>query len=498
MTMTDSSGKVVKVSKSNTLTLSRDESAKLSNGDFTVTYALVPGNSQTAYLTNYAITANQKLSPLPTKSGNKDIDAILAGSYYWWHDLGQVATISDTLITDTVKQIDGARTTIYYDYLETGAETYLSNSDRSGFEAMDTDQRTAVVSALDYLSSLINVTFEQDANRADIVFGTNQQTDSSGYAKYPLGNGGNPSVVMLDNRDSEGTETNTGAELQDKTSYAWYTLIHELGHAMGLKHPGPYNAGGGKAPPPYLSGSKDNRITTVMSYKDAPGTINVSVSGTSTQYSYSYQGTSPTSYKALDIAALQYIYGANRSTTAEAIDVADGFKAYQAVWAPLGVALDASDTSRTNVFDLRPGGYSSISVLSSADQLAALSADVKAKVAGVSDVSATSIATNILKNKALKGKVYNGTNTMGLAWGSKYTEVTGGSGADRFYAGAYSATVDGGTGSDTLYLQGKVTEWTSATLQDGSKTYINQKTGAVITAKGIEAVAYYKSTAKAV
>jgi hypothetical protein len=27
-------------------------------------------------------------------------------------------------------------------------------------------------------------------------------------------------------------------------SYNWSTIIHETGHALGLKHPGNYNAGG--------------------------------------------------------------------------------------------------------------------------------------------------------------------------------------------------------------------------------------------------------------
>jgi len=494
MTLSDASGKVVKTSKSNTLTLSSAESAKLASGNYTVSFSLTPPKGGTAYLTSFVLNAYQKLSPLPSKSGNADLDAILAGSYYWWHDVGQVATLSKTPITDTVKQVNGARATLYYDYLS-GSEAYLSSDDKKGFAAMSEGQKSAVVSAMGYLSSLINVDFVQDSTKADIVFGTNQQDASSGYAKYPLGNGANPSVLMLDNIDGT-VATNTGEQLQDKSSYAWYTLIHELGHAMGLKHPGAYNAGGGKAPPPYLSGSKDNRITTVMSYKDAPGTVNVSVAGSNSGYSYTYSGISLTSYKVLDIAALQYLYGANTSTQAQDLTVGDGFKSYQAVWAPgNGIKLDASTTTRTNVFDLRPGGYSSISILSNNDQINSIKASFTSQ--GVSDANAQKFAQEIATSKVLKGKLFDGKNTLGLAWGSAFQQVTGGASDDRFYAGGYSSTVIGGSGNDTLFLQGKATNWTESSIADG-KTFTNKTTGSVITAKGIEMVKYYSANGSAI
>jgi serralysin len=38
--------------------------------------------------------------------------------------------------------------------------------------------------------------------------------------------------------------------------------MHEIGHALGLKHPGNYNAGGGTSPGPFLSKSLDNPGST--------------------------------------------------------------------------------------------------------------------------------------------------------------------------------------------------------------------------------------------
>ena len=368
LSVADSTGKVIKTSTSGSLSLTAAETGKLANGDFTLTLKATPGKGGSAWLNSYTLNAYQQLSSLPSSSGNTAVDAILAGKNYWWHDEGEVAKASATAITPTVNQISGAKTKLYYGFL-TGQENYLSKDDKAGFAAMDTDQQSAVGDALSYLSSLINVEFIKDESKANITFGTNQQTSSAGYAKYPNGNGLGASVLMLDKADSKGVATNTGAQLNDHSSYAWYTLIHELGHAMGLKHPGAYNAGGGTTPGPYLPAASDNRGTTVMSYNDAAGSKKLNVSASSNGYTYSSSGISPSSYKVLDIAALQYLYGSNKNTDASDLTVSDSYQSYSAVWAPKGLRVDASATTRSNVFDMRAGYYSSIAIRTADDQI---------------------------------------------------------------------------------------------------------------------------------
>lgn len=496
LSLVDAAGKVVKGSTTSELTLSRDETMKLANGDYTIALSVSPPKGGWAYLTGYTLSATQNLSRIPTLSGNTDLDAILAGASSWWHDEGVVATPSTTAVTSTVKQLSGGASTIYYDFLA-GGEAYLSSADNAGFVTMDASQREAVTGALDYLSSLANVTFVQDSAKAQIAFGTNQQIESAGYARYPLGNGANPSVLMLDNLDKYNLPTNTGEQLKDRSSYAWHTLIHELGHAMGLKHPGSYNAGGGTTAGPYLPASKDHRGTTVMSYNDAPGALTLTVAGSESSYSYSYRGATPTTYKVLDIAALQYLYGANTASVAADVKVTDSFKDYSTIWAPQGASVDASATSRSNLFDLRQGSYSSIAIQKTTDQIATLKSQFVAK--GVSESRALTYATTLVNNtKALKGKIFDGRNTLGLAWGSRYTTVAGGAADDRIYAADYSTSVSGGAGNDTLYLQGAAKDWIRSRAGDGADVFTSRANGAVITARGVEAVAYYKATAAAV
>src|SRR5204863_147361 len=72
------------------------------------------------------------------------------------------------------------------------------------------------------------------------------------------------------------------------------TILHELGHALTLKHPGNYDADGSGAPGPYLPTGQDNNKYTVMSYYADPD-----------------NGARNPHLGLYDIAALQARFGAN-------------------------------------------------------------------------------------------------------------------------------------------------------------------------------------------
>ena len=132
-------------------------------------------------------------------------------------------------------------------------------------------------------------------------------------------------------------------------SFGYYTLIHEIAHAMGLKHPGNYNGSGsgltGNAgDAPYLPFDKDNTRNTIMSYNAAYSRFS------------DPNGENPRSLMAYDIRALQYLYGArsdfNGDNNVYKFD-SSNFNTVQTIWDGGGSdTLDFSALPANNVYSL--------------------------------------------------------------------------------------------------------------------------------------------------
>jgi len=84
-----------------------------------------------------------------------------------------------------------------------------------------------------------------------IRFGTNYQTGSAAYAYYPTSSGGTGGDVYLSRYSDSNSSPSPG-------NAGFSTLVHEIGHAIGLKHPGNYNISGGGTEGPYLPYGQDN------------------------------------------------------------------------------------------------------------------------------------------------------------------------------------------------------------------------------------------------
>lgn len=209
-------------------------------------------------------------------------------------------------------------------------------------------------------------------------------------------------------------------------SYAYMTMLHETGHALGLDH--------GHSGTYALPANHDSLEYSVMTYRSYAG-------GPTGAYSVS-DGSYPRSYMLNDLAALQYMYGANYSTNA-------GDTAYR--WSPTtgelaingtgqgaastntiletiwdGGGTDTYDFSAyaTNLaVDINPGGWTTTSTA----QLARLGGDHLAR---------GNIASAYL----------SGGNPASLI-----ENVIGGTGNDRIVGNIAANRLVGGAGNDTLY-----------------------------------------------
>ncbi|MGV7206235.1 DUF4214 domain-containing protein [Oxalobacteraceae bacterium A2-2] len=316
-------------------------------------------------------------------TGNNSIDSLVFSS--WASKAGAPVSLTYSFMTRVLAGGDAA--------------------DSVGFAPMSAEQKVAARAALASWSAIANITFTEVATGGNIQFGTNDQgNDSSGYAYLP--DGRTPTGLYLNNKDATNSIHTTG-------SYGNTVLIHEIGHTLGLKHPGDYNAAGDAVDGPFLPAATDNMDYSVMSYNNGQGTSQLRL-----------YDTTPMMY---DIQAIQYLYGANM-----AYHTGNDTYAYSAATAPLCIwdaggsdTLDFSACTAATIINLNAGTFSSTAP-------------------GYNNVS---IAFNVSIEKAIAGA--GGSTIYGNNVGNV---ITGGAGADLIYQGAGNDTINGGGGNDTVVL----------------------------------------------
>ena len=166
----------------------------------------------------------------------------------------------------------------------------------TGFAPLNERQQAAARQALARWAAVCNITITEVADDDDggiIRFGTCSSTivpTSGAYYPNDYESGGD---VWFGNSNANSPNNPLAG------GYAFNTFVHELGHSLGLKHP---HEIWGVFPKAGLA--VDAMQNTVMSYR--------SYLGDSTSGGYSNAGDSfPSAPMAYDIAAVQYLYGAN-------------------------------------------------------------------------------------------------------------------------------------------------------------------------------------------
>lgn len=312
-----------------------------------------------------------------------------------------------------------------------------SNSTDPGFARFNAAQIQATELALDLWSDVANISFQRVtsngtaySNSATILFSTDTDSGGYGWAYFP-GSTSSTNIagdVFINTSNGWFSDVSPG-------SYDFTTIIHEIGHSLGLSHPGAYNGGN----PTYSNDAEylqDSNQYTVMSYFDA--------SATGADHGW----TSASTPLLHDIAAAQLLYGANMAT--RATDTTYGFNsnADKAVFrvgsATQDVVFAIWDGGGYDTLDF--SGYSDNQVLNLLQE-------------GFSDVGGltknVAIALGVVIEKAIGGSGHDiliGNSAANTLLGGAGNDDVGGDAGNDFVEGGIGADIiRGGVGDDNLW-----------------------------------------------
>ncbi|MDR6916417.1 Ca2+-binding RTX toxin-like protein [Pseudomonas sp. 3296] len=259
-----------------------------------------------------------------TLTGVKAIDSLISGAYWLgenWSPLGP--------------------TNLSYSFMAPNTSYFVTNyspdNEYKALYALTTAQQTAITSALSMWSSVANINFtltsDTISNVGDLRFGGYQLMDNqtAAWAYFPT-NAPSGGDVWI------GPQTNDPNPF--KGTYDYMTFGHEIGHALGLKHPFDVSS----TNTTLLDTALDDVHFTVMSYNN----------------SYSYLPTTP---MPLDILAIQSLYGANNlwQTGDNVYTWAADQSIFETIWDAGGNdTIDGSNQLSAVSINLNEGTYSQI------------------------------------------------------------------------------------------------------------------------------------------
>ncbi len=320
--------------------------------------------------------SNSIPSSFSPKSGTSYIDALLSGTKWGSSIPGQGITL-----TFSIPQAGAVWTPDYARFLD---------NEPSRFVAMGSSDAGAFRNALEAWENVANIQFSEISETSSsvgeirVAYSYVLSTTNAAAWAYLPSNNPEAGDIWLDPLYGPNQNLNQGG-------FGYLTLMHEIGHALGLTHPF-------ESSPP-LSSQFDNLKYTIMSYNDSP------------LYASMRFPLTPMLY---DIAAIQYLYGANLNYRAGNDNYLFDNNASNilTIWDAGGIdTLSAANQTLGAVIDLREGKFSSI-------------------------------GPNNLNGAAI--------DNIAIAFGVQIENAVGGSGNDTLIGNPGDNLLDGGDGIDSM------------------------------------------------
>ncbi len=343
---------------------------------------------------------------------------------------------------------------------------------------LGTQQQTAARAAFAQLAAATKLTFREitdtDTTHANIRISQTADNDvGSAYGNFPSDTKAVAGDIWF------GRTSQPYYDLAAKGTWGYATMMHEIGHTMGLKHGHQDYTNSDLSfyfgtTPRYgtqsLTPDRDGQAWSLMTYTPAPFT-NSNFAGEKINQ--------PQTYMQYDLAALQYLYGANydtnssdsvytfSQTTGEMFingvgqGAPSGNKIFLTVWDGGGNdTIDASNYANGVTIDLRPGQFSTVDQGQLANNLA---------YQNLTSLAPGNIAMSLLYNNDTRSLIEN---------------AKGGAGNDVFVGNTANNVLDGGAGSDTVVFTN--TTGVNVTLNDTGADVIVNHDGETDTLRSIE------------
>lgn len=306
-----------------------------------------------------------------------------------------------------------------------------------GFVKFNPAQIEVAKLSLQSWADAANIAFTEitSSQSANITFGNytlswnGKPADSQAYAYLP--GSGSPSGSTWYNYNVDNIRN------PDVMEYGRQTFTHEIGHALGLSHPGNYNAGQGDPSYKDVTYAEDTRQFSIMSYWSEKNT------GGDNKGHYASAPLLD------DISAIQHLYGANMTTRTG--DTIYGFNSnterdyYTAINSSKALIFSVWDADGNDTFDF--SGYSNNQRINLYEQSFSDVGGLKGNV---------SIAAGVTIENAIGG---SGNDV--LVGNDIANELHGAAGNDVLFGCGGADKLWGGSGSD-IFVYGEAMDSTPA------------------------------------